>query len=288
MVILRHENFFITLEIKDILMKDIKAFHEINQRLREFFVERGYVEVPAQSRRSILAACENPKSIASYKIQGVEWPLPQTGQMWLEIELLNNPKLEGVFCQTTSYRDEKEPIEGRHDIIFPMFEFESKGGMDKMTELEGELTKHLGFKGKKFLRYEDACEKYGVKILEDREEGKMKNDYGNVVFLSHFPHRTSPFWNMRHIRDGIYAKVDVILHGMETIGSAERSCDVDGMRMNFKIISDGEYAKELYRFGKERVMKELDDYLSLKMFPRFGGGIGMTRLARAMELEGLL
>jgi hypothetical protein len=35
-------------------------------------------------------------------------------------------------------------------------------------------------------------------------------------------------------------------------------------------------------------MKELDDYLNLDFFPRFGAGIGVNRMARAMKLEGLL
>jgi hypothetical protein len=38
-------------------------------------------------------------------------------------------------------------------------------------------------------------------------------------------------------------------------------------------------------FGKERVEKELEEFLSHDFFPRFGGGIGMTRLARAYELN---
>jgi hypothetical protein len=37
-------------------------------------------------------------------------------------------------------------------------------------------------------------------------------------------------------------------------------------------------------FGKERVEKELEEFLSFDFFPRFGGGIGMTRLARAYQL----
>ena len=37
-----------------------------------------------------------------------------------------------------------------------------------------------------------------------------------------------------------------------------------------------------------QVMKELDEFLSHDFFPRFGGGIGMTRMARAMKLEGLI
>ena len=76
---------------------------------------------------------------------------------------------------------------------------------------------------------------------------------------------------------------------METIGSAERSTNVEEMRENFHTISDGEYANLLYNhFSKERVEAELEEYLSLDMFSRFGGGIGVTRMVRAMELSGLL
>ena len=34
-----------------------------------------------------------------------------------------------------------------------------------------------------------------------------------------------------------------------------------------------------------RVEKELEDFLSLDFFPRFGWGCGLTRLARAYELN---
>ena len=50
--------------------------------------------------------------------------------MWLEYELLRNPDVPGYFCLSTSYRMEPNAVEGRHDTIFPMFEFECKGGMD--------------------------------------------------------------------------------------------------------------------------------------------------------------
>ena len=93
---------------------------------------------------------------------------------------------------------------------------------------------------------------------------------------------------MKHQGDGIFNKVDVILYGQETIGSAERSTNVDEMRKCFFNISNGEYSGLLFSaFGKERVIKELDEYLSLPMFERFGGGIGITRMARAMRQAGL-
>ena len=75
---------------------------------------------------------------------------------------------------------------------------------------------------------------------------------------------------------------------METIGSAERETDKEKMREGFLAMTDGKYSQLLFnKFGKDRVLKELEEYFSLTMFKRFGGGIGLTRLERAMELEGM-
>jgi aspartyl/asparaginyl-tRNA synthetase len=257
--------------------------------LRNFFQEKkGFIEVPAQSRLSILAACEDPRTITTYTLGNILYPLPQTGQMWLEYELLVNPGWKGVYCITTSYRDEPNPIEGRHLRIFPMFEFEAHGGIEELKKLEEELMLHLGFEQPVPIIYEEACKKYETDIIEAHHETVLASEISNVISLEKFPSRTYPFWNMKYIGNGIYNKIDILLHGMETIGSAERETDVEIMRECFFVLSDGKYSQLLFNhFGKERVLKELDEYLSLKMFKRFGGGIGLTRLARAMELSGM-
>lgn len=267
-------------------MRQTKSYHELVQKLRTFFLEKNFIEVPTQSRLSILAACENPYSVATFNYNNQVWPLPQTGQMWLEYELLKNPEWDGVFCVSTSYRQEKDPIPGRHELIFPMFEFESKGGMKDLVTMEAELLEYLGFDAPIEVNYDDMCEEYGnVPILENEHEARMWEEKGSVVSLQNFPLRTSPFWNMKHGGNDVFNKVDVILFGQETIGSAERSCDVEYMRNMFYTISDGGYAGKLFElFGKERVEKELEEFLSFDFFPRYGGGIGMTRLARAYEL----
>ena len=268
-------------------MKDTRAYHEAVGSLRAFFAARGYVEVPVQPRLSILAACEDPDTISMFEFSGEEWPLPQTGQMWLERELLENPEWPGVFCISTSYRNEPNPIPGRHDLIFPMFEFESKGDVNDLIELERELLVRTGFSPPIILEYEDVCGTYGVERIGADEESALQRDYGDEVIIKEFPFRSDPFWNMHELPDRLFSKVDVILHGIETIGSAQRSCDADAMRKNFYSVSAGRYAEKLFElFGEDRVMRELDDYLSLEMFPRFGGGIGLTRLARAMNIAG--
>tara|TARA_B110000211_G_C14046649_1_gene539274 strand:- start:37 stop:861 length:825 start_codon:yes stop_codon:yes gene_type:complete len=268
-------------------MKQTKTYHEIVQKLRDFFLSKNFVEVPTQSRKSILAACENPYSVATFTYDGEVWPLPQTGQMWLEYEMLKNPEWEGCFCISTSYRDEKDPIPGRHEKIFPMFEFESKGGMENLIELNKELVEFLGFDTPVSIDYDETCEKYGgVEILEDEHESKMWKELGHSVSLETFPYRTSPFWNMKYLGNNKFNKCDVILFGQETIGSAERSCNVEEMRNFFYTIMDGGYATKLFElFGKERVENELEEFLSYDFFPRFGGGIGLTRLGRAWELH---
>jgi aspartyl/asparaginyl-tRNA synthetase len=270
-------------------MKNILHYDYMVRKLRAFFQDqKGFVEVPAQSRVSILAACEDPRTVTNYKLGGHEYPLPQTGQMWLEMELLKNPSLKGVFCQTTSYRDEPVIIEGRHHRIFPMFEFESHGDINNLRRIESELLIYLGFDAPKSVQYEDACTKYNVSIIEAAQEQDLAQDISHSLLLERFPARSNPFFNMKRTADGLFNKIDVILFGMETIGSAERSCNIEEMRELFFTTSDGKYAELLFaKFGKQRVLKELDDFLSLPMLPRFGAGIGLTRLETAMQRAGL-
>jgi hypothetical protein len=167
-----------------------------------------------------------------------------------------------------------------------MFEVESKGTMSDLINLEYELLEYLGFDKPIEVNYEDVCEEYGnVSILEHEHETKMWEEKGNSISLQFFPLRTNPFWNMKKNEDGTFNKVDVILYGQETIGSAERSCDVDEMKETFYTIENGGYSAKLFElFGKERVEKELEEFLSLDFFPRFGWGCGLTRLERAYEL----
>lgn len=270
-------------------------YNNVRNKVNDFMQKKGLIECYVQNRLSILAACEDPSTIAQFNYINKVWPLPQTGQMHLEeIILENGPDSKGFHCVTTSYREEKNPVEGRHDIIFPMFEFEIPGTLDKLIEFEKELLEHLGFGDKDSfpeVNYMDMCKKYGVDELGHDHEMQLYKDYGPVVFLKYFPESTSPFWNMSRCSDDntLANKVDVIVCGVETIGSAERSCDKDAMRNLFLTISDGEYAKTLYdRFGKDRVEKEMEYFLSHEFFVRSGAGMGVTRLISAMKQRGLM
>jgi aspartyl/asparaginyl-tRNA synthetase len=161
-----------------------------------------------------------------------------------------------------------------------MFEFEMPGNIDNLKQLEYELCNYMGFPKLEEKTYEDWCIEFGTEELDNYHEKQI--DFG---MITKFPEHTSPFWNMTRNEDGKTSrKIDVILDGMETIGSAERSTDIDQMRHTFETISDGGYASLLYDlFGKERVQKELDEFLKFDFFPRVGGGIGVTRIISAMD-----
>lgn len=278
-----------------------RKFNAAVSAMRSFFQKKGFVEVHTQNALSILAACEDPTTVAQYNYEGNVWPLPQTGQMWLEHVLLENPDMEGCFTVSTSYRNEEKPVPGRHMRIFPMFEFESKGDMNDLIKMEKELLEHIGFEKTDVRKtetavytdypegdYKDMMVKYGTEELDHDHELQLKADYGPVFFLKNFPYHTSPFWNMKKNGD-ISNKVDVILHGVETIGSAERSCNKEEMRQEFLTISEGGYSSLLYdKFGKERVEKEMDAFLDRDFFPRYGGGIGISRMISAMEQSNLI
>lgn len=275
------------------LILNSNKYNAVVKKLRDFFLNRNFIEVCTQNRLSILAACEDPFNVETFKYGEHIWPLPQTGQMWLEYELLKNgtnKDVEGYFCITTSYRNEKNPVDGRHDLIFPLFEFEMRGGIDRLIEMEEHLLKYLGYDTDivKKEMYNSISERFMVNELENHHEMQLYKE-SPTFFITHFPEHTSPFWNMKRNNEGTANKVDVILSGHETIGSAERETDKEKMRECFNTIMDGAYKNKLYElFGEERTNAELDEYLDFDFFERCGGGIGVSRLMRSMDTEKLI
>ncbi len=273
-------------------MENAKHYTRIVQKLRSFFLERDFVEVPVQSQVKILSACDDPETIMTTELGRNKWPLPQTGQMHLEDYFLSYPEEEGFFCITTSYRDEPNPIDGWHDKIFPIFEFETHGNMGDLIELEFELMDYLGFNAEpKTVDYEDLCKMYDTNLIGPEHEKEIPYAFSNVAAIKNFPTRSHPFFNVRRkpLDSNNYKKVDLILRGRETIGSAERAVNVEQMRGDFSKFKDGKYEQFLTReFGELRVMEELENYLSHDFIERCSGSIGITRLQQGLIEEGTL
>ena len=156
--------------------------------------------------------------------------------------------------------------------------------------MEYELCEYLGFGNITEKTYAHWQDHFGIGAdveMDAEHELKMEAEFGQTM-ITNFPEMTSPFWNMSRNEGGATSKkIDVILGGMETIGSAERSCDVDMMRDTFHSITDGAYSKLLFElFGKERVEAELEEFLKFDFFQRVGGGIGITRMIPALQKIG--
>lgn len=272
-------------------MLSAKTYNCIVKKLRCFFADhKKFMEVPAQSRHAILTAY-NPKTLATYSMSGMQWALPQSGQMILEHELLRDQSssYEGVYCITASYSSQDSPIFNGQQKLFPLFEFESRGEHEQLKDLEKQLLQYLGFSEPREFSYEALCQHYNVDLLESKEQSKIWEELGDVISLQNFPERTNPFFTIKRDESGISQKVDLILYGIETVVSAQRSCNIDQMRHDFFTLRGGAYAQTLFEtFGKQRVIAELENFLAQPMVPRFSGSISICSLARAMELANIL
>lgn len=276
---------------------DPQDFNKIISKLREFFTKNGFIETFPQPKLTILAACEDPKTVKGFHFDGQYWPLPQTNQMNLEEELMVD-KLDGLFCLTSSYRDEPNPVDDRHMKTFPMFEAEKTGDFGDLVSTISECCVHLGLVDSKSdikeFKYDDLCKHYKTDTLTSEHEEMIWKEFGDVVAITMFPERTSPFFNMQFAgynenNEKVYNKVDFIVCGQETFGCAARENDPKIMWDNFHSISDGEYSQLLFdKFGKDRVINELKDFLSIDMIDRWGFGMGVTRLTRAMKIKEII
>jgi len=259
--------------------------------VQQFFNERGFEFVYVGDRLLIRAACEDVRSIAmfEYRKDGddvtLPWPQKQTSQMDLEDLVLAEGFIR-VHTLTTSYRKELRPIRGRHEGIFPLYEFEALGGYGELLALLEEFVQYLGFDAPVFHYYDDVCDSEGEVGWE--QEKLLNPTPKSSAIITHFPVKHS-FWNMRRTPDGKYAyKADVILGGMETIGSGDREDDLEVMRTAFETLMDGEYASTLRELFGARIDREITAFLSHQFVKRYGGGIGLNRLVRAMRGAGLL
>lgn len=260
-------------------------YHKTVSRLREFFTSRGFIEVHQQSHQSFLAVADNLSTITTYQYGNETYLLPQSAHMWLEFELLKNPDLPGVFCCSTSYRQHKNPVAGRHENIFPIFDFETSGNIETMAKLQKELLEHFGFdiSTLKTAQYEDITLDFGVRKIDAATETRIGRELSPITIVKNKPNSLNPSWSSKR-KDNHVKTSDVILYGMEIIGASERGTNPEHMRERFYTIDDGNFAKTLFEtFGQARVERELGEFLSLDLFPRSTGSIGLTRMISALR-----
>lgn len=271
---------------------DPKVISAVVKKIREYFDGIGYLEVFTNNRPSVMSSCEDARTVATFQYAGRQFALPQTQQPALEhVFYADDGTVEGYYTLSTSYRDEQHPVRGRHQIAFPLFEWEGKGDVNRLMDVEEGLLRHLGFTDVVRMSYTEVCEKYGVEEVTLVEEEKLGHEH-QVVLMYNFPVEHT-YFNMKRIGGGLAAKVDAIVGGKETFGSAERSSNVGEMQHSFETSEGGEYAKKLREIHGDGLEYELNAYFDLfknakEERVRNGAGIGMTRLIAALQKHDLL
>lgn len=295
---------------------NIPRYHQITGLIRDFFQQNGFIDISTPSDWSIIGACYDPKTVALIKSEDCIWPLPQTNQVWLQYELLNSRNLEnssakGYFFEHTSYNRGKS-LQGKKPPRFlpgietitkdiqmsPILEFETNGTMSDLMNLEMDLICHLGYDKPTKLSYEEALEivnkNQETEILDNADEQTLCREQNSVILLYNHPERTNPFWNIKRDENTSHScKVDVLMYGLKTIISAERSMNPKDIKHFFFTMKDGEYVKSLYnQFGIDRPIGELYqmlNYLSSQTQenepdPMCGGTIDLVPLIQSYEM----
>src|SRR4029079_5865176 len=238
------------------LIPQINPYHydKLMKKLRTFFEQNKVIECYLNNRLTTFASCEQPESVVTFDYINMTWPMPQTAQVILETIILSEGEncKNGFYNVTNSFRNEqgKNLDPARYSLSFFLIDVEIPGNIEDLINFQKSLLQWLGFGDKNNyveVNYMDMCEKYGVKELTHEHEALMGKEYGDVVFLKHFPEEES-FFNMKRCDDPkLVKKVDVLLgspniKSMEVIGSGERSVDVDQMRRSFIEQTEGKFA----------------------------------------------
>ncbi len=266
-------------------MKNTLHYNAMVRSLRSFFQDKkGFIEVPAQSRPSIFAT-QTAESIGQFAVNNIPFPLPQSNLLCLDYEMLKNPEWKGVYSISTRYQDDSTP---EQESTCPIFEFCVPGNCNDLKRFHDELLLFLGFEQSIPLLYEEVCKKYETQSLQAYHKATLAQEISAVITLEDFPSRTFPFWNTKYAGNGVYHKSETLLHGISVITSQEQETNGEKLREGFFSLNQGKYAQSLVaRFGKERVNRDLEEYLSLPMLDRFASTIDLSKLANALEMAGI-
>lgn len=266
-----------------------RNYDYVVSKLVEFAKCKGLLALDT-SNPSTLAVSND--RVAACDIGEYTFPVPQTTAMHLERAILDDgfyDSTPGYFSIMTSVRNEQDPVFGRDDRSFQLFEFVARGEEQDWKQWNLDLLLHLGFHDPFTLTYEQARKRFDSSDIGAAEEWDLGRDEP-LIFLDYSPLSVEPHWFTRRMpnSDVVYDEA-VLAEGLRAMSTSLRSCDPDDMRERFHTTQNGKLAKSLFcHFGKERVIQELNEYLCKDLFSRFGGGISIWRLMYGMALNDLL
>lgn len=239
----------------------MKKYSILINLIRNFLNKLNFIELFTQNKLSILTICNDPKSMCTFNYGGYVWPLPQSGIIWLEHELINLNEMNnpgGIYTMCTCYKNDPNYTRKMSenifeaDIVTPIFEFAAFGQYSDMQTMVINLLQELGFRTKfNIINYNQIAKKRGSRELDITDIVTDKI----VTFLEYIP---NPKWGMKYTTQVIILQTDVLTF-------SEHITDSNDLLETFYTYDNGSLAEYLYsQFSKERVDDELYKFINTR------------------------
>lgn len=242
----------------------IKEYDQFIKKVRKFFRERKFTEVP-ELVHTITSSCEyDPNDMITCKKNGMIHGLPQSNLKWVQHLLHKFNHGGGVFMMGTSYNKTS---------ITPIIDFAAYGTFEDLLELLTDFCIHMGF-DKSDIIYHNPMD---INILKDSECLRFRDKKCMITTGLDKMYNTY-FWSYKLV-DKQYKIASVLINGQQVILGGERRISVSDMIYDVYTLDNGDYIDTLYQlFTKKRVDDELMKYSNVKLVIRFGATINLQRL----------
>ena len=79
------------------------TYNYVANAIRFFFLGNDYIESYEQNKLSNLNSCNNIFNACLYDMFNFCYSLPQSNELWMDYQILNNSNQTGFFCYSTVY-----------------------------------------------------------------------------------------------------------------------------------------------------------------------------------------
>ena len=247
----------------------VKENDDFIKRIRKFFEDRNYIEVP-ETVHTITASCEtNPNDMLTCRKNGMINSLPQSNLKWIQHLLHKFNHKGGIFIMGTSYN--------KHSI-YPILDFACYGTFEDLLELLTEFCIYIGFKKDEIIFHNPQ----DVNILKESECEHFKDT--KCMITTGLDKMYNKYCWYYKLVDKDYKITSIILNGTRVLLGGERHTDITKMMYDIYTLDNGDYIESFYTlFTKKRVDDELFKYTRVNLVTRFGATINLDTLFDALN-----
>jgi hypothetical protein len=263
------------------------TYNYVANAIRFFFLGNDYIESYEQNKLSNLNSCNNIFNACLYDMFNFCYSLPQSNELWMDYQILNNSNQTGFFCYSTVYTND---IYGIKNNIEQIIDFSLIGGMYEVEKLVRNLLEILGLKNIfnfKTYEYSKLLKELNINELRESDYNKISFTEKTICFIKNFQPNENIKWNDFYDENKkYYNKIIIICQGKLIVSCGQKSQTVEKMRENF--LKKKDFKKKCEFFHEERVLGELNSYLDLHFVKRCTGSINLKNLMDILISENLV